>query len=416
MEQVGTRRYIFPARRADRLATAALAVSLTAHFALQFVPKTTTMIDLRVYRHAPPGLFSGTLYDFRLGEFSEQFPLPFTYPPFAALTLLPLSWLPWGVVRLGWQVLSIGCLYWVARCSVRLVAPSAPHRYVLLWTAAALWFEPVRTTFNYGQINLVLAAVLLSALLAARDVTAGLGVGLAAGVKLAPGISALYFLARRRYAAAAWSAVWFAATVGLMSALAPKASEQYWLHLLSDASRIGPVGSAINQSLRGALTRSAGFDVSLGPQWLVAVVVATVLAGVALRAAVRAGDTMAMIVVVQFFGLLVSPISWSHHWVWALPALVWLVHGPVAHHFLGRAAALLWLLLVGSYLVPLLVNAQPTIWTIPRPWYLSVPGWAYPVAAALTLVAVAVTLRRRPPAPVPTADASVLAAPAMATT
>jgi alpha-1,2-mannosyltransferase len=406
---------VFPALRADRLAAVALAVSLAAHFALQLVPKTTTMIDLRVYRHAPPGLFGGTLYDFRLGEFSEQFPLPFTYPPFAALTFLPLSWLPWVVVRFGWQLLSIGCLYWVARCAVRLVTPSAPHRHVMLWTAAALWFEPVRTTFNYGQINLVLAAVLLSALLAARDVTAGLGVGLAAGVKLAPGISALYFLARRRYAAAAWSVGWFAATVGLMFAIAPTASEQYWLHLLSDASRIGPVGSAINQSLRGALTRSAGFDVSLGPPWMIAVAAATVLTGFALRAAVRAGDTVAAIVVVQFFGLLVSPISWSHHWVWVLPALVWLVRGPVAHRFLVRAAALLWLLLVGSYLVPLLVNAQPTSWTIPRPWYLSAPGWAYPVAAALTLVAVAVTLRRPPPAPAPPEGVPAVAAAAMAT-
>ena len=404
--------------RSGRLAAAVLAASLVAHFALQLVPKTTTMIDLRVYRHAPPGLFNGTLYDFRLGEFSEQFPLPFTYPPFAALVFLPLSWLPWWLVRLGWQLLSIGCLYWIARCSVRLVLPAGTaagtaagtvavaRRYAMLWTAAAMWFEPVRTTFNYGQINMVLVAVLLSALLATRDVTAGLGVGLAAGVKLVPAISGLYFLARRRYAAAAWSAAWFAATVGLMFAIAPKASGQYWLHLLGDASRIGPVGSAINQSLRGALARSAGFDVALGPQWVVAVAVATVLGGLALRAAVRAGETMAAIVVVQFYGLLVSPVSWSHHWVWVLPALVWLVHGAVAHRALVRAAAFLWVLLVGSYLVPLLVNAQPTIWTIPRPWYLSAPGWAYPVAAMLTLVAIAVTLHRRAPLAPPAAPAA----------
>jgi len=382
-----------PVARADRLAAAALAVSLAAHFALQLVPKTTTMIDLRVYRHASPGLFGGTLYDFRLGEFSEQFPLPFTYPPFAALLFLPLSWLPWGLVRFGWQLLSIGCLYWIARCSMRLVIPAAPARYAVLWTAAAMWMEPVRTTFNYGQVNIVLVAVLLSALVAARSSVAGLGVGLAAGVKLVPAVSGLYFLACRRYAAAAWSAAWFLVTVGLMFAVAPTASTQYWFHLLGDAGRIGPVGSAINQSMRGALARSLGYDVAMGWPWVLAVVAATVLAGLALRAAVRAGQTLAAIVVVQFYALLVSPISWSHHWVWALPALIWLVHGPVGHRSLVRAAALLWLLLLGSYLVPLLVNAQPTIWTIPRPWYLSAPGWAYPAGAVLTLVAIAVTLR-----------------------
>ena len=369
-----------------------LAVSLAAHFALQLVPKTTTMIDLRVYRHAPPGLFDGSLYDFRLGEFSEQFPLPFTYPPFAALVFLPLSWLPWEVARIGWHVLSIACLYWFARCSMRLVAPSAPQRYALLWTALAMWMEPVRTTFNYGQVNIVLVAVLLAAMVAGRDVLAGAGVGLAAGVKLVPAISGVYFLVRRRYAAAAWSAAWFAASVGLMFAIAPEAGRQYWFSLLGDAGRIGPVGSAINQSLRGALARTAGFDVGTGPAWIVAVLLATVLAGFALRSAVRAGDAMATILVIQLYGLLVSPISWSHHWVWVLPAVIWLTHGPVADRTLARAAGLLWLLLVGSYLVPLLVNAQPTTWTIPRPWYLAAPGWAYPVAAVLTLVAIAVTL------------------------
>ncbi len=384
---------------AVRHAAVVLAVSLAAHFALQLVPKTTTMIDLRVYRHAPPGLFDGTIYDFRLGEFSEQFPLPFTYPPFAALVFLPLSWLPWDVARIGWHVLSIACLYWIARCSMRLVAPTTSRRYALLWTAAAMWIEPVRTTFNYGQINIVLVAVLLTALVAGRDVLAGMGVGLAAGVKLVPAISGVYFLVRRRYAAAAWSAAWFAASVGLLFAIAPEASRQYWFSLLGDAGRIGPVGSAINQSLRGALARTAGFDVGTGPSWIIAVLLVTVLAGFALRAAVRAGDTMATILVIQLYGLLVSPISWSHHWVWVLSAVIWLWHGPVAERSLVRAAGLLWLLLVGSYLVPLLVNAQPTTWTIPRPWYLVAPGWAYPVAAVLTLTAIAVTLRQPRPAP-----------------
>lgn len=380
----------------DRAAALLLALSLLAHAGLQLVPKTTTMIDLRVYRHAPPGLFNGTLYDFRLGEFGEQFPLPFTYPPFAALVFLPLSWLPWTVLRLGWHVLSIGCLYWIVRCSVRLVTPRAPWRYVALWTAAAMWLEPVRTTFNYGQVNLVIVAVLLTALVARRDVLAGLGVGLAAGVKLTPAISGLYFLVRRRYAATAWSAAWFALTVGLMFLVAPVASGQYWQYLLGDASRVGPVGSAINQSLRGALSRTAGYDVATGLPWLIAALLATVLAGFALRSAVRAADTMATMLVVQFCGLLVSPISWSHHWVWVVPVLIWLVHGPVAQRLVIRSSALLWALLAGSYLIPLLVVAQPTTWTISRPWYLSAAGWAYPAAAVLLLVGMVVALR--PPA------------------
>jgi alpha-1,2-mannosyltransferase len=385
----------------ERFARVVLAASLLAHFALQLVPKTTTLIDLRVYRHASPGLLDGSLYTFRLGEFSEQFPLPFTYPPFAALVFLPLAYLPWLVVRFGWHLLSIGCLYWIVRCSLRLATGRLgqngriDRRHALLWTALVLWIEPVRTTLNYGQVNLVLVAVLLASMVAARDVLAGLGVGLAAGVKLTPAICGVYFLARRRFGAAAWSAVWFAASVALMFVVAAGPSRDYWFHLLGDATRTGPVGSAINQSLRGALARTAGYDVGLGPPWLVAALLTAVLAAVALRAAVRAGDTLATILAVQLFGLLVSPISWSHHWVWVVPALVWLLHGPVSHRLAARASALLWLLLVGSYLIPLLVVAQPTTWTIPRPWYLAASGWAYPVAALVTLAAMAYTLRGR---------------------
>jgi alpha-1,2-mannosyltransferase len=379
----------------ERFARAALAVSLVAHFAMQLVPKTTTLVDLRVYRHASPGLLDGSLYAFRLGEFSEQFPLPFTYPPFAALVFLPLAYLPWLVVRFGWQLLSIGCLYWMVRCSLQLVSGRVEPRHAMLWTSLALWVEPVRTTLNYGQVNLVLAALLLSAMVAGRDSLAGMGVGLAAGMKLVPAICGVYFLVRRRFAAAAWAAAWFAVSVVLTFMVAPKPSGDYWFHLLGDASRIGPVGSAINQSLRGALARTAGYDVGLGAPWLVAVVLAAALAGWAAWAAVGSGDTMAAILVVQLFGLLASPISWSHHWVWVVPALIWLVHGPASHLPAVRAGALFWLLLVGSYLIPMLVVAQPATWTISRPWYLAASGWAYPAAALLTLAVIVYAKRQQ---------------------
>lgn len=383
----------------ERFARAALVVSLVAHFALQLVPKTTTLIDLRVYRHASPGLLDGSLYEFRLGEFSDQFPLPFTYPPFAALVFLPLAYLPWLVVRFGWQLLSIGCLYWMVRCSLRLVLGRVEPRHAMLWTALALWIEPVRTTLNYGQVNLVLAAVLLSAMVAGRDSLAGLGVGLAAGMKLVPAVCGVYFLLRRRFAAAAWSAAWFVVSVVLVFTIAPRPSGDYWFHLLGDASRIGPVGSAINQSLRGALARTAGYDVGLGAPWLMAVVLAAALTGWAVRAAIGSGDTMAVILAVQLFGLLASPISWSHHWVWVVPALIWLVHGQMPRWLAARACALFWLLLTGSYLVPMLVVAQPATWTISRPWYLAASGWAYPVAALLTLAVIAHVKRHAEPEP-----------------
>ena len=53
-----------------------------------------------------------------------------------------------------------------------------------------------------------------------------------------------------------------------------------------------------------------------------------VLALLAWRAIGGAEDRLGAIVVVQLFGLLASPISWTHHWVWLIPLMIWLLHGP----------------------------------------------------------------------------------------
>ncbi|MFT7839660.1 mannosyltransferase [Saccharothrix sp. BKS2] len=367
-------------------------LSLLGHLAMVAFQTKMTMVDLMVYRNASPELFTGQLYDWRLEEFSDQFALPFTYPPFSALVFVPLSWVPWGVARWFWQLVSLACLWFLTRKSLELVGSRDPRR-ALLWTALFIWVEPVRTTLNYGQINLVLAALLLGTLVSARSRAQGAGVGVAAGLKLTPAISGLYFLVTRQYRAAVWSVVAFAATVGIGWAVSPSLSRQYWFHLLGDAERVGPVGSAINQSLRGALSRTLGHDVQTGPVFLAGAVVAAVLAGFALHAAVGARDALAMIVAVQFLGLLVSPISWSHHWVWAVPAVLWLVYGTT--HRLAKVTAVAWLAAIGSYLISVLLMAQESIWIIPRPWHLAALGWVYPAVGLLTLVTVAVALRSR---------------------
>jgi alpha-1,2-mannosyltransferase len=382
-----------------------LAASLLIQFALVAVQSKMTMVDLMVYRNGSPFLLHGTLYDWHLAHFSPQFPLPFTYPPFAAVVFIPLAHLPWLAVRWLWQVISVAALWWLIRVSFKMIAKDHPgidpvtedvwRRRAMLWTALALWLEPVRTTLNYGQINLVLAAVVLAGMASTRSGLSGLSVGVSAGIKLTPALSGIYFLATKRWAAAAWSAVAFAGTVAVAYAVSPAQSRLYWLHLLSETSRIGPVGSAINQSLRAALSRTLGYDVGSGPIWLVAAVVALVLLFFALRAAVRAGDVLAGILAVQFFTLLVSPISWSHHWVWVVPAILWLLYGRAAGGRLVVTTAIVWLLATGSFVISFLLELQPSIWVISRPWYASALGWIYPVCGMLTLITIAVALRRQ---------------------
>ena len=386
-----------------------LGASVLIHFVLVLTQAKMTMIDLMVYRNGSPFILHGTLYDWHLAQYSQQFALPFTYPPFAALVFLPLSWVPWVVARWVWQIASVICLWWLVRLSLRLIGRDRAtvtgldpvteqvwQRRAMFWTALLIWTEPVRTTLNYGQVNLMLAAVVLAGMVSTRPWLSGLSVGFTTGIKLTPALSGIYFLATKRWAAAVWSAVMFGVTVGVAYLVSPAQSNLYWFHLLSDTSRIGPVGSAINQSLRGALSRTVGYDVGSGPIWLAGVAVSLVLLVFALRATVRAGDTLAGIVAVQFFTLLVSPISWSHHWVWMVPALLWLLYGRAAGGRLVATTAVVWLVAVGSFLISFLLKMQGSIWSIPRPWYATALGWVYPACGILTLVTIAVALRPRP--------------------
>ena len=339
------------------------------------------MIDLKVYWSLAPNVLRDQLYSIDM-PFTADFPLPFTYPPFAAALFLPLSALPWGAARAVWQVLSLVCLWWLVRTALKALAGDERYdeRRALLWTAIALWFEPVRKTLDFGQINLILVAGVFAAVLAVRQVVAGLGVGVAAGIKLTPAISGLYFLATRRWKAALWSIAGFAVTVALGFLVSAGDSWRYWFQLLGAADRVGPVGSVINQSLRGALSRSLGYDVETSWPWLLAVAVSAALTWFALRAAVRAGDALAAVVVVQVFGLLVSPISWSHHWLWVIPLVLWLIYSRR-----NLVLAGVWVVAVCSDVITVLIDLQPSIWEIPRPWPLAALGWVYPALALVTL-------------------------------
>lgn len=361
-------------------------------------------IDLYVYWSLAPHVLDGDLYAVTSPHSPPDFPLPFTYPPFGALVFLPMTWLFWGAAQWSSRVLSVLCLYWMVRVTLRLVAGDAWSklwsRRAVLWTAVLLWMMPVFHTFEFGQINLVLAALVLAAMVARDSRVAGAGLGLTAGVKLVPAISGLYFLATRRWAAAAWSVVAFAVSVGLGFLVDFGQAKRYWFELLFDPSRVGPLATAHNQSLRGALSRTLGYDVGMTWPWLIAAVVSVVLCCFALRSAVHAGDALIGVVAVQFLGLLLSPISWDHHWVWVAPLLIWLVHARLVPWARTTLLAL-WVPVMFLDVIAFQLDRQTTIWTISRPGWLSLVGWAYPALALLTLVVVALVVKTAKPQGLP---------------
>jgi alpha-1,2-mannosyltransferase len=97
------------------------------------------------------------------------------------------------------------------------------------------------------------------------------------------------------------------------------------------------------------------------------------------------------------FGLLMSPISWTHHWVWLVPLMIWLIYGPLRERRDARIVGWGWLGLTVIGVPWLLLFTQPTIWQISRPWYLAWAGLIYIVAALVTLAVIAASARSSAP-------------------
>jgi alpha-1,2-mannosyltransferase len=390
--------------RLAALAPWLLALSILARLTMTYLllPHGTDFVDLHVYVGGAATIGTDEpLYDYVYGDKTPDFKLPFTYPPFAAVLFYPLHLVPFGVLAFAWQIGTIAALFGVVSLSLRLLG--SPNRRVAMgWTAVGIWTEPVRSTLDYGQINVLLVLAVMCAVFSTRWWISGLLVGLAAGVKLTPAVSGLYFVGSRRWGAVVFSAVVFLGTVGLSLLVLGNQARYYFTDLLGDAHRVGPVATVFNQSWRGGISRILGYDAGYGPAVLVALAVTAVLAFLAWRA-VDADDRLGALLVVQLFGLLLSPISWTHHWVWLIPLMIWLLRGPMKDAPGARLLGWGWLglTLVG---VPWLLSfAQPTIWDISRPWYLAWAGLIYIVAALATLAWMAVTGRRsrRCPEPFP---------------
>ncbi|AQA06504.1 alpha-(1-2)-phosphatidylinositol mannosyltransferase [Mycobacterium sp. MS1601] len=378
------------ATRLTALGPLLLVVSIAARLAWTYlVPNGANFVDLHVYIGGGDAVDGpGAVYDYVYGEQTPDFPLPFTYPPFAAVLFYPLHFLPFWLVALAWQLGIMAALYGVVRISQRLLGIVDGRRVAMLWTAVAIWLEPLRSTFDYGQVNVALALAVLVAVSSNRWWLSGALVGLAAGVKLTPAIAGLHFLGARRWGTALFSAVVFFATIGLSLAVLGREALRYFTDLIGDAERVGPVGTSFNQSWRGVVSRILGHDAGLGPLVLAGIAVTAVLAWFAWRsvgAFTDDLDRLGSIVVVSLFGLLLSPISWTHHWVWLVPLMIWLLHGPYRSLTGARVLGFGWLALTAIGVPWLLSFAQPTIWEISRPWYLAWAGTVYVVATLITL-------------------------------
>ncbi len=379
-----------------------LALAIAARLAFTYLSSHDTLCDLQVYIGGGAALDRpGTLYSYTYNDVHHPLlgPLPFTYPAFAAVIFYPLHLLPFGLIAFLWQVITIAALYGSIRVSQRLlgIPAGSGHRVAMLWTAITIWIEPCTNHLQTGQVDMLLMLAALWAVYSTRWWLSGTLVGVAAGVKLTPAITALYFVGVRRWRAAAFSAAVFLATVAVSLLVVGDQARYYFTHLLGDAHRIGPVGIAANQSWRGGISRIVGHDAGHGPLVLAAIAVTAVLAVLAWRALDShhaPPDRLGKLLVVELFGLLLSPISWTHHWVWVVPLMVWLIHGPLCERRGARILGWGWLALTISNLPWTLLAAQEDSRQIGGPWYLAWAGLVYIAPAMVTLTWIAASVRK----------------------
>jgi alpha-1,2-mannosyltransferase len=300
-------------------------------------------IDLAAYRLGGQSWLHGEdLYGQQVPVL-RGLPLPFTYPPIAAVLLAPLALVGMSAAGTVLTLGSIALAALVLSVFLRRLAGSAGEAaggpadgsagglaggpvWAVAWLLpAALLLEPVRSTLAYGQVNVVLMAlVALDCLLAAPRWPRGALTGMAAAVKLTPAAFVLFFLLRRDYRAAATAGVSFAAATAAGFALAGRDSMRYWTEAVFQTGRIGDPAHAANQCLQAILAR-----VGLPPHtaggtaaWLALSVLVALVTCRGMRRALTASLDCLALSLNAFASLLISPMSWSHHWVWCAPALL----------------------------------------------------------------------------------------------
>ncbi|MFV2113658.1 glycosyltransferase family 87 protein [Micromonospora sp. LOL_025] len=284
--------------------------------------------DLKIYMRAMDWWAAGNpLYDYVQPD-RVQGELYFTYPPFSALLLRPFALLPLGATVAIFTVLTGLAVVVTTRWLLTPVIARHGLPRVFSLTVAVLLVlavESTRETITFGQINMLLVVLILADLLFAvprASRWAGVGVGLATALKLFPGIFIVYLLVTRRWRAAAVASVTAAAATLLAAAVAPRDSWRFWTHELWATDRVGRTDYTGNQSLFGLLSRITAPE---KPHQLVWLLLVAAVAGYGLwRAAraARAGDTLTGLALTGLVGSLVSPITWTHHIYWFIPAVV----------------------------------------------------------------------------------------------
>ena len=270
-------------------------------------------LDLGIYRDAVSTWWHGqSPYGV---PYSDD--LQFNYPPSSLVLLAALSVAPRTLTGILLVVAGAVVLWLV----LRWVHPALPAAGIAAVTGILALSEPVQMTWRYGQVDLLVLAAVAAALLRTTARADGPLLGGAAGLKLLPVTFLVVPGLRRRWRTVVVALLTTAGLVVVAIARTPSMLGDYVDQLVHGAVVIRPGDAGHNVSWRGLLGWALGDGTASSTSWLV---VALGLGGIGLVtvvSAVRTGDLVAAVSVVALVGLLLSPVTWTHHWVWVAVVL-----------------------------------------------------------------------------------------------
>ena len=310
--------------------------------------------------------------------------LGFTYPPFSALLFAPFAHLSARVCDVAFSWLNLAALFGLVAVSLRAVCAALDRRTVLWWALAlvlpVVLFDPVRQNFLLGQVNIILALMVVADMTLDLPLPRGVLVGLAAAVKVTPAILIPYLLLTRQGRAAGYALASFCGAGLLAAAVNASTSWSYWTHYIWDPQRAGMLSWIGNQGGLGAFERMLGHTVSTPTTFLLVVVTAGIGLAVAAGAYRRSSPVLGLLVA-EATESLASPVSWSHHFVWVVLLVAWLALAPDRPRYGEWYAAA----------VALLLWAAPYWWVPHGPAVtFAGRGWLIPVSDCDVLLFVAV--------------------------
>ena len=354
------------ARGIDRRAIVRIGIVAGAFYvawlAIGAFGRPYNFFDMKIYHGAVVWWAGGNeLYDF----VAPKTTLGFTYPPFAGLVMLPMAELPVAVA--GWFNI-LGSIAVLAVILAALLRPLAHRRGWPLWftvglaVPAAIAIEPGRETLGYGQVNLLLFGLIMADLVALRwrarrgprirptdgplrrlwfsGAWAGVGIGLATSIKLTPALFILYLVVTRQWRVVATAIGTLVGVTMAAFVVAGEESSRYFTSVLWNTERVGAADMTPNQSLAGLLARLYDSIETPGLLWL-SFAVLMLAVGLSRASSAHAdGDELTAFTLVGLTANVISPISWSHHLVFVIPAIVVLADAAVRRREASRGLSL----------------------------------------------------------------------------